>query len=239
VDGTYFGYQLSSWISPPVIAQAAEELHNDPTASNEIGILSTESLVLSDGFEAGFNILVELYLANFVIPEVLIILAQLYRKELPASVWDTIRNVRFSGQVSFAPKVGATHPGARVILEIRTKILEVRLLQWPLHMLADLVRELAQFWKRLAQSEATSGIHHEPLAEWELLAWIDMHIARFYGFKLVGEAGMVAPIFTAEGVGRTCIATGPLPADAIVLDLLRKVRSIRTRPRIADFYSEL
>jgi hypothetical protein len=236
---TDFAHYLSARIWPSAIAEAAKELHENPGSSAEPAKVFILSAVLESGYDAGFDCLANLYLQNFSIPNELLNIARLY--QIPSAALDAVGKARFTGETIFAAQGSAPQGSGMAILEVRSTVLELTLLKAPLEALAELVAHLAIFWKQLAQTEGPKAVHHEHSAESPFLAWVDIQVARYYGFELIGRAGMTSDVFKIEYIDRFCNCHGPLPIDIEMLQNLRITAPLvwRERHPLSELYSKL
>ena len=165
MEGKEFAKQLGTWIWPGVLAEAAAEMRDEPKASSEPVNLYLCSEVLSSGEEAGLADLVQLYLDNFFVPGPVLDVARLF--------WHTyfedhdtvskIREASFHGALyrDFEPPRAAT--SARPVLLLQSTCFEIRLVDLPLTMLANLVSDLARNMRIIRQRIGSPGAVHQEL----------------------------------------------------------------------------
>ncbi|RWA81312.1 hypothetical protein [Mesorhizobium sp.] len=207
-----FAASLNTWVTPGVIARIADDLERGGYPKGDT-IFQITSRVLDSATSAGLNQLVDLYLAHFHLDADLLELARLYRPRSPDRIWERIANARFTGRATY--DTGQTVDGRPVILQINAPEQDVRLVWWPLHVLADVVGQLASYWKAVSQRIEPDAVHHDHRCEWQFLSWIDMIVARAHGFHLVGRAAMRSTCYDYDvsSIGRFCSANGALPID--------------------------
>jgi len=221
MDGSTFAYHLGAWLSPGVITGAAEEIAHQPASASEIGSLRIFSGKFADAKSVAFDRLASDLLLNFHIPATHISISQQYRQNLPSEVWDVLLRTKFTGKISFECQ-GETINDFPVVAEVSAPVTEIRLIQWPLTVLADVVGDLATYWRSVQRRAGPRDVHHEHRAEWEFLTWIDLVVARAHGFSLVGRAGMADSRYNYDisAIGRFSSAHGAMPVKTETLSML-------------------
>jgi hypothetical protein len=221
---------LNSWLRPGIIARVAEDLQNGGYDKEPVA-LSITSAALPSAASAGLDILAKYYVDNFEVPPDLIDLARFYRTKISNEIWGKISHIRFSGNLRFEFDSQESTP-MKTVLEVVGPEAEIRLVHWPLHVLTDVVGQLAVYWQGVRTKSDPINIHHEQRAEWQFLAWVDMVVAKAHGFMLVGKAGMteLRHDYDIESIGRFQSARGPLPVTAEAQSQLRLAAMVTNKP---------
>jgi hypothetical protein len=224
-----FAYCLACWMSPGVIARAAEDWSNQPEG-HEMIRLKFESKSLTSAEDAGFNWFLQQFLDNVIIPEELIRFTQgMYSSHVSSQAADWMRNFKFTGDIEFNPDIRPQVLDHKVLVVITAPLFEISVIRSPISMLNELLSAKAFYWKQIAGIKRPDQIHYEASGEWLFEQWIDLHVARKCGFPKIGQAGVIPPITYFENVRGQISIVGELPKDDAELSLLKFAACLHPR----------
>jgi hypothetical protein len=189
-------------------------------------------LVIPSAVSVGLDLLCSHYFTHFAVSSGALAVARRYRHKLPDSVWQEIGQLQFTSTVRYELE-GIKGIPDHTVVQIIGPETEVRLVQWPIHVLTDVVGQLSRYWQTICQVTSPDKVHHDHRCEWEFLAWIDMIVARAHGFYLVGNAGMSENPYDydIDSVGRFESFRGPIPSTDNDLAMVQLASRLRNRPR--------
>ncbi len=181
MDDQSFAHNVSAWLDPFELLNAAERFDRDRDRA-----LAPEGLLISSGRltrgeEANFAPLVEKYLRGFRVPPALIDLLSLWAgpSGAPTYAWKWLRDLSLSAKVECYSH-GGVPPGipANIILRINERDVVTDIIRRPILALLDLTSMLAISWREWAATEAR--IYHKHNMSDPFYAYVDSQVASAY-----------------------------------------------------------
>ncbi len=230
-----FAYCLACWMSPGVLARAADDWSNPPEG-HEIMHLSLISPILTTAKDARFDSFVQLFLKHVSIPEDLVQYTfGNYPSHVTPEAAKWLQNFKYTGSIKFDPDDQPQFPNSHTLATISAPTYEIRVVWPPLNMLNELVSNFANYWRQVASVARPEQVHHEPSGEWTFLTWIDLQVARACGFPSIGRAGIVLQTNTLNNVRGHVSVVGPLPKGEVELNLISFAAELHPKSKSKGF----
>ncbi|MFC0514627.1 hypothetical protein ACFFGT_10460 [Mucilaginibacter angelicae] len=222
MNSRQFGYILSSWISPSVLAEAIRKTIERPDIMNSVVDLDINSRYFNSGQSANLPFLVTLFLEGFHVPIELFKFVPMYLKNIADTPEETeMKNIHFTGTIDYLDNV-LNIDGTYHIIRVTCPAKEMQLIRYPLIMLIDAVTNLAKYWSNLKITHSKNTVHHQHLSEWAFLSFIDIYVAKAYGFDGIADL-RVSPLgmdYALDVQQREISCQGKIPVESNILSSL-------------------
>jgi hypothetical protein len=219
MDSRQFSSILSSWISPGVLAEAIKRTIEQPDIMNSSVNLDITSRYFKSGRSANLPFFVTLFLEGFHVPAELFKFVPMYLKNITGTPQEAeIKDLHFTGTIDYFDNV-LNSDGSYSIIRVTCSNKEMQLLRYPLVMLIDAVANLAKYWDDLKNTHSKNTVHHQHLSEWAFISFIDIHVAKAYGFDGIADLRL-SPIGMDYAINvqqREVSCQGKIPVDTDVL----------------------
>jgi hypothetical protein len=185
VEGDAFARQVSAWLDPFKVIEAARLYSTSPKLAQLPTSWAWASPHYDSARDVGLDLLVTAFVENFrLAPQYVRLLRLSWEEPIPAEAWDWLLSLSFSGELSFTDVPEDTREGTVAWLSDRFAM--VSILGSPLTFLGEIVGRYAPTWRSFAPQQADDdapGVWLEHSSPAVLFVYIESIVARACGIE--------------------------------------------------------